>query len=79
MAYVTQAKLNQWIEAAGLTPADRPLARHIRELVRLVNDDYHGIVGEADDEALAAALGLSLPDYHKVRKLALVAGLLVQV
>ena len=79
MAYVTQAKLNQWIEAAGLTPADKPLARHIRDLVRLINDNYNGIVGEADDEAIAAALGLSLADYHKVRKLAIVAGLLVQV
>lgn len=77
--YVTKQRLDAWIAAAGLTAADRPLAAKLNDLLAAANTDFNGILRDGNDAAAAAAVGLTISDYYKLRSLATAAGLLEQV
>lgn len=77
--YVTKQQLDAWIAAAGLAATDRPLAAKLNDLVAAANADFAGILHDANDPAAAAAVGLDVSSYYKLRLLATAAGLLEQV
>lgn len=77
-AYVTKAKIDAWLTAAGLLPADAVWAGRISDLLDAVNA-RGGVVRDSQDAALASDLAVSVSDYYKIRALAIAAGVLVQV
>lgn len=78
--WVSKSKLTAYLAAAGLTEADQALVSYVPDLMQLVNSaTYNGIIRDANDAAIAAALSLPVSDYYKVRSLAVAAGYLVQV